>query len=324
LNNQFKNVLVTGGAGFIGSHIVDALMEDPRVGIVRVMDNLLTGSYDNIAQHAGNPKFQWMQADIRDMDSCLEACEGMDMICHQAALGSVPRSINDPVTTNGINITGTLQVFEAARQKGIKRIVYAASSSTYGDHPDLPKQEDKIGKPLSPYAVTKLVNELYARVFGSLYGMELIGLRYFNIFGPRQSPKGPYAAVIPLFIQAFMKGESPKINGDGSFSRDFTYVANAVQANKMALFTDNTEALNQVFNIACGGTTSLNEMVKALQDLTGSELAAVHGPTRLGDIPHSLADIQKAAAFLNYYPEVQFREGLSKTYDWFLTQSNDK
>ena len=316
--------MVTGGAGFIGSHIVDALMEDPRVGIVRVMDNLLTGSYDNIAQHAGNPKFQWMQADIRDMDSCLEACEGMDMICHQAALGSVPRSINDPVTTNGINITGTLQVFEAARQKGIKRIVYAASSSTYGDHPDLPKQEDKIGKPLSPYAVTKLVNELYARVFGSLYGMELIGLRYFNIFGPRQSPKGPYAAVIPLFIQAFMKGESPKINGDGSFSRDFTYVANAVQANKKALFTDNAEAINRVYNIACGGTTSLNEMVKALQELTGSELAAVHGPTRLGDIPHSLADIQKAAADLNYHPEVQFREGLSKTYDWFLTQPYEK
>lgn len=319
-----KNVLVTGGAGFIGSHIVDALMEDPRVGIVRVMDNLLTGSYGNIAQHEGNPKFQWMQADIRDMDSCLEACEGMDMICHQAALGSVPRSINDPVTTNGINITGTLQVFEAARQKGIKRIVYAASSSTYGDHPDLPKQEDKIGNPLSPYAVTKLVNELYARVFGSLYGMELIGLRYFNIFGPRQSPKGPYAAVIPLFIQAFMKGESPKINGDGSFSRDFTYVANAVQANKKALFTDNAAAINQVYNIACGGTTSLNEMVKALQELTGSELAAVHGPTRLGDIPHSLADIQKASAYLNYHPEVQFREGLSKTYDWFLTQPNEK
>jgi len=318
------NVLVTGGAGFIGSHIVDALLNEPRVELVRVMDNLLTGSYDNIAHHAENPKFQWMQADIRDMESCQKACEGIDKVCHQAALGSVPRSINDPVTTNSINISGTLNVFEAARQAGIKRVVYAASSSTYGDHPDLPKQEDKIGNPLSPYAVTKLVNEQYAKVFGSLYGMELIGLRYFNIFGPRQSPKGPYAAVIPLFIQAFLNDQSPKINGDGSFSRDFTYVDNAVQANVKALFTEEQQAVNQVYNIACGGTTSLNQMVASLQRLTGKSIPALLGPTRLGDIPHSMAAIEKAKSHLNYQPEVLFEEGLERTLKWSISTFGKK
>jgi len=318
------NVLVTGGAGFIGSHIVDALLNEPRVELVRVMDNLLTGSYDNIAHHSENPKFQWMQADIRDMESCQKACEGIDKVCHQAALGSVPRSINDPVTTNSINISGTLNVFEAARQAGIKRVVYAASSSTYGDHPDLPKQEDKIGNPLSPYAVTKLVNEQYAKVFGSLYGMELIGLRYFNIFGPRQSPKGPYAAVIPLFIQAFLNDQSPKINGDGSFSRDFTYVDNAVQANVKALFTEEQQAVNQVYNIACGGTTSLNQMVASLQRLTGKSIPALLGPTRLGDIPHSMAAIEKAKSHLNYQPEVLFEEGLERTLKWSISTFGKK
>ncbi len=320
----YSKILVTGGAGFIGSHIVDALLKDPRVELVRVMDNLLTGSYDNIAQHAENPKFQWMQADIRDMESCQKACDGMDKVCHQAALGSVPRSINDPVTTNSINISGTLYVFEAARQAGIKRVAYAASSSTYGDHPDLPKQEDKIGNPLSPYAVTKLVNEHYAKVFGSLYGMELIGLRYFNIFGPRQSPKGPYAAVIPLFIQAFLNDQSPKINGDGSFSRDFTYVDNAVQANVKALFTEEQQAVNQVYNIACGGTTSLNQMVESLQRLTGKSIPALLGPTRLGDIPHSMAAIEKARSHLNYQPEVLFEEGLERTLKWSISTFGKK
>lgn len=309
-----KNILITGGAGFIGSHIADALLNDPRVGKVRVLDNLLTGYFSNIAHLAEHPRFEWTEGDIRDIETCKKACDGMDMVCHQAALGSVPRSINDPLTTNGINITGTLNVFEAARLAGIRRVVFAASSSTYGDHPDLPKIEDKIGKPLSPYAVTKYVNELYAGVYGRLYEMEMIGLRYFNIFGPRQSPEGPYAAVIPLFIRAFLNGESPKINGDGSFSRDFTYVANAVQANIKALFSENPAALNQIFNIACGHTTSLKEMVTALQHISGSNISAVHGPTRRGDIPHSMADISKAKALLEYEPEILFEEGLRTTF----------
>ena len=314
-----QNILVTGGAGFIGSNIVDALMADPRVGKVRVLDNLLTGYQKNIQHHIGNPRFEWHNADIRDPQACADACKDMHLVCHQAALGSVPRSINDPLTTNAINITGTLNVFEAARQAGIQRIVFAASSSTYGDHPGLPKVEDKIGKPLSPYAVTKYVNELYAGVYGSLYGMELIGLRYFNIFGPRQSPEGPYAAVLPLFIRCFKNGERPVINGDGSFSRDFTFVANAVQANLLALFTDRSEALNQIFNIACGNTTSLNEMVSTLCAISSVTIEPVYGPNRVGDIPHSMADISKAQNLLGYQPQIHFREGLEITF-----QSNNE
>ena len=313
-----KNILVTGGAGFIGSNLVDALLEDERVGKVRVLDNLMTSSVENIQHLLTNPRFEWMEGDIRDFDTCMKAMEGMDLVDHQAALGSVPRSINDPVTTNGINIGGTLNVFEAARQSGIKRVVYAASSSTYGDHPDLPKVEDKIGKPLSPYAVTKLVNELYANVYGKLYGMEFIGLRYFNIFGPRQSPKGAYAAVIPLFMQCFSEDKAPQINGDGTFSRDFTYVANAVLANRLALFTEESAALNQIYNIACGHTTSLNQMVEALRIISGKGIQAKHGPNRMGDIPHSLADISKAQNMLGYQPQMLFQAGLTQTYQWFL------
>ncbi|MDX2281792.1 MAG: SDR family oxidoreductase [Saprospiraceae bacterium] len=313
-----KNILVTGGAGFIGSNLVDALLADERVGKVRVLDNLLTSSVENIQHVLSNPRFEWIEGDIRDFDTCMKAMKGMDLVDHQAALGSVPRSINDPVTTNGINIGGTLNVFEAARQSGIKRVVYAASSSTYGDHPDLPKVEDKIGKPLSPYAVTKLVNELYADVYGKLYGMEFIGLRYFNIFGPRQSPKGAYAAVIPLFMQCFLEDKAPQINGDGTFSRDFTYVANAVLANRLALFTEDSNALNQIYNIACGHTTSLNQMVEALRIISGKDIQANHGPNRRGDIPHSLADISKAQQLLGYQPQMLFQAGLTQTYQWFL------
>ena len=311
------HVLVTGGAGFIGSNLVEALLADDRVNFVTVLDNLATGSLDNVAAFNGHPKFRFIEGDIRNYSDCVKACEGVDLISHQAALGSVPRSINDPLTTNEVNITGTLNIFTSAKEKGIKRIVYAASSSTYGDHPGLPKQEDVIGKPLSPYAVTKYVNELYARVYADLYGMEFIGLRYFNIFGPRQNPKGPYAAVIPLFAEAILKGLPPTINGDGTHSRDFTYVSNAVQANILSLFTDNAAAINQVYNIACGQQTSLNDLFEGLKKEAGSTLQAVHGPERKGDIKHSLADITKAEKLLGYSVIVSVEEGLRKTYTWY-------
>jgi UDP-N-acetylglucosamine 4-epimerase len=311
------NILLTGGAGFIGSNILDALLTDPRVGTVRVLDNLLTGSLDNIQHHFDNPRFEWMKGDIRDLDTCRNACENVQLVCHQAALGSVPRSIQDPATTNAINISGTLNVFEAARLNGIKRIVFAASSSTYGDHTALPKVEQNIGKPLSPYAVTKLVNELYADVYAKLYSIQMIGLRYFNIFGPRQSPNGPYAAVIPQFLQCFEDDKAPAINGDGSFSRDFTFVNNAVNANLLALFTTNEQAVNQIYNIACGYATNLNQVVQTLRDVTGKNINADHRPNRPGDIPHSLADISKAKNFLDYSPNVLFPEGLEITYQWF-------
>lgn len=311
------HILVTGGAGFIGSHLVGALLQDERVTRVRVLDNLATGSRTNLQAYLANPRLEFMEGDIRDWDTCQRACAGMDRISHQAALGSVPRSIQDPLTSNAVNITGTLHLLEAARLAGIQRLVYAASSSTYGDHPDLPKMEDRIGRPLSPYAVTKYVNELYAEVYSQLFGLETIGLRYFNIFGPRQNPNGPYAAVIPLFIRHFLENTPPQINGDGTYSRDFTYVDNAVLANLLALFTTNPAALNQVYNIACGAATSLNELVQALQGLSGKDLAPRHGPIRSGDVPHSLAAIGKAQTFLGYEPRVTFAAGLAQTYAWF-------
>lgn len=314
-------ILVTGGAGFIGSNLVGQLLKDERVSFVRVLDNLATGSTRNLQDYRQHPRFEFMQADIRNYNDCLAACEGIDLITHQAALGSVPRSIADPLTSNEVNITGTLNVFNAAREKNIRRVVYAASSSTYGDHPGLPKVEDQIGQPLSPYAVTKLVNELYARVYASLYGMEFIGLRYFNIFGPRQDPNGPYAAVIPLFARALLANQPPVINGDGSHSRDFTFVDNAVQANLLALFTTNPEAVNQVYNIACGEQTSLIGLYEQLRAEAGSELQPVHGPDRKGDVKHSLADISKAKRLLGYSPAVSVAEGLRFTFQWYRGQS---
>jgi len=313
-------ILVTGGAGFIGSHIVAALLEHPAITLVRVLDNLATGSLKNIEEFKSHPKFEFVEADIRNFQSCLDVCADIDRITHQAALGSVPRSINDPLTTNDVNITGTLNIFTAAKEKNIKRIVYAASSSTYGDHPGLPKVEDKIGKPLSPYAVTKFVNELYAKVYGELYGLELIGLRYFNIFGPRQNPAGPYAAVIPLFAEAIIKNEQPIINGDGEHSRDFTYVDNAVQANLLSLFTNNAAALNQVYNIACGEQTSLNQLFEGLRNEAGTILEPKHGPERTGDVKHSLADVSKAKQLLGYEVKVAVKEGLQKTFRWYKDQ----
>jgi len=314
-----KKILVTGGAGFIGSNLVDALLADKRIRFVRVLDNLSTGFEENIAQHFGHPKFEFLEADIRDFDACLAACNNMDLISHHAALGSVPRSIQDPLTTHAVNISGTLNVFHAAKESGIKRLVYAASSSTYGDSTALPKLEQNIGKPLSPYAVTKYVNELYASVYARTYGLEVIGLRYFNVFGPRQSPNGAYAAAIPLFINKLMHGESPTIHGDGSHSRDFTFVANAVQANLLALFCENKAALGEVFNIAFGQQTTLLELFETLRQELKVNITAIFGPERLGDIPHSLASIEKAQRVLGYFPAVSVSEGLKRTVEWLLS-----
>lgn len=311
------HILITGGAGFIGSNLVEKLLQHERVTMVRAMDNLATGSLQNIREFSSHPRFEFIQDDIRDYNACLQASEGIDCISHQAALGSVPRSVNDPLTTNEVNITGTLNIFTAAKEKKIKRIIYAASSSTYGDHPGLPKTEDQIGNPLSPYAVTKYVNELYARVYASLYNMEFIGLRYFNIFGPKQNPQGPYAAVIPLFIKALLENKSPVINGDGKHSRDFTFVDNAVQANMKAIFTTHADAVNQVYNIACGHQTSLLQLFDCLKKEANNSISPVHGPARMGDVKHSLADISKAKNLLGYEPVLSVQEGLKATFEWY-------
>jgi UDP-N-acetylglucosamine 4-epimerase len=310
-------ILITGGAGFIGSHLAEHFLQLPNVTGIRVLDNLSTGSLKNIENFLQNPKFEFFEGDIRSYKTCLQACQDIDLISHQAALGSVTRSINEPLITNEVNVTGTLNIFTAAKEQGIRRVVYAASSSTYGDHPGLPKVEEKIGNPLSPYAVSKLVNELYAKVYADIYGMELIGLRYFNIFGPRQRTDGAYAAVIPLFVNAVLNNEPPVVNGNGEHSRDFTYVANAVQANERALFTRDKEAVNQLYNIACGEQTTLNDLFLFLKGLAGSDLVPLYGPERPGDVKHSLADISKANTLLNYQPSVTIREGLKSTFEWY-------
>jgi UDP-N-acetylglucosamine 4-epimerase len=316
-------LLVTGGAGFIGSNLCQALLADERVSLVRVLDNLATGCIKNIEPFLNNPRFQFINGDICDFDTCEKACHEIDLVCHQAALGSVPRSINDPVTTNAVNISGTLNVFTAAKNAGIKKIVYAASSSTYGDSESLPKVEHIIGKPLSPYAVTKLVNELYADVFSQLYNMQFIGLRYFNVFGPKQNPNGAYAAVIPLFAKAVLNNESPFINGDGEQSRDFTYVANAVQANIKALFCDNAMAWNQVYNIACGEQNTINQLFETLKSFTGNtQLKPTHREARTGDVRYSLASIEKAIELLNYEPSVNLHQGLKLSVDWYKNNLN--
>jgi len=313
-------ILITGGAGFIGSNLVEHLLQKPGVELVRVLDNLATGLMKNIEPFQSNPKFEFLQGDIRDYSTCLQACDEINLVSHQAALGSVPRSINDPLTTNEVNITGTLNIFTAAKERGIKRVVYAASSSTYGDHPDLPKVEEKIGNPLSPYAVTKYVNELYAKVYAEVYGLQTVGLRYFNVFGPKQNPAGAYAAVIPLFIKAVLNNEPPTINGDGEHSRDFTYVHNAVHANDCALFTQNPEAVNEVYNVAVGEQTSLNQLFEMIKEVAGSDLAPKYGPERKGDVKHSLADISKAKTLLGYAPDVTIKQGLKATFEWYRQQ----
>jgi len=307
--------LVTGGAGFIGSNLVEYLL---RYGAakVRVLDNFSTGFYQNIERFKDNPAFELVEGDIRDLEICKKAVNGIDYVSHQAALGSVPRSINDPITTNEVNISGFLNILCAVKDSSdVKRMVYAASSSTYGDSQTLPKVEDVIGKPLSPYAVTKYVNELYADVFAKTYGVEMIGLRYFNIFGPGQSPQGEYAAVIPLFIKAVKEGSSAFINGNGEQTRDFTYIENAVQANVKALFAEKN-AINQVYNIACGERTSLNNVWDVINEIGGKDVKANYRDNRAGDIRDSLADISKARHSLNYQPLFNLREGLIETYNF--------
>jgi UDP-N-acetylglucosamine 4-epimerase len=316
-----EKILITGGAGFIGSNLTEYFLQKGYK--VVVLDNFATGHRHNIAMHEGNPNFKLIEGDIRNPDDCKKAVDGVDYVLHQAALGSVPRSINDPITSNEVNVSGFMQMLIASRDAGVKRFVYAASSSTYGDSASLPKVEDVIGRPLSPYAVTKYVNELYADVFAKTYGIETIGLRYFNVFGRRQDPKGAYAAVIPKFVMQLMKHESPVINGAGDFSRDFTYVDNVIQMNELAMLTQNLEAVNTVYNTAVGDRTTLNDLVKYLKEYLSAydpaiaDVPVLHGPQRKGDIPHSLASIEKAKRLLGYKPTHVISEGLKEAVDWY-------
>lgn len=312
--------LVTGGAGFIGSHLVEYLLTH-KAGKVIVLDNLSTGFISNIRLFESFPQFHFIEGDITDPETCSKACQGIDYVFHQAALGSVPRSIKDPLATNQANITGFLNMLNAAREQKVRRIVYASSSSVFGDSAALPKVEEQLGNPLSPYAVTKRVNELYGQVFSRIYKMEIIGLRYFNIFGPRQNPGGPYAAAIPLFMQALMDHKRPVIFGDGEQSRDFTYVENAVQANIRAMFCPAETATGEVFNIAVGERITVNQLYHYLRETAGSDLQPEYAEERPGDVKHSLADISKAVSLLGYKPAVQVREGLSRTFQWFRQQA---
>jgi UDP-N-acetylglucosamine 4-epimerase len=308
--------LVTGGAGFIGSNIVEYLLKYGAKK-VRVLDNLVTGRASNIEAFKSNPSFEFLEGDIRDLTTCQKACTGIDFISHQAALGSVPRSIKEPANTNSVNVDGFVNMLIAAKDNGAKKFVYASSSSVYGDEKSLPKLEEKIGNPLSPYAVSKYTNELYANVFKSVYGTEVIGLRYFNIFGPRQDPNGEYAAVIPLFVSKIMNRATVYIDGDGEQTRDFTFVENAVQANVRAMLSTNTEAAGKVFNIAVGKNFSVNTLYGEIQKQLGSDHAATYRDARKGDIRNSLADISKAQSLIGYKPEFDFFRGLAITVDYF-------
>lgn len=316
--------LVTGGAGFIGSNLVEYLIKYGAKK-VRVLDNFATGHRNNLSQFINQPGFELIEGDIRDLATCNEAATGIDYILHQAALGSVPRSINDPATSNEVNVTGFLNMLLACRDQKVKRMIYAASSSTYGDSKELPKVEDRIGKPLSPYAVTKYVNELYADVFSRLYNLELVGLRYFNVFGQRQDPNGAYAAVIPKFVSQLINHESPVINGDGEYSRDFTYIDNVVQMNIKAALTSNPEAVNKVYNVAYGQKTTLNELVNSLKinlaeyDPAIAKVEIIYGPLRNGDIPHSLASINRAATLLDYSPRFSIAAGLQEAVSYYVS-----
>lgn len=316
-----ETILITGGAGFIGSNLTAYFLN--RGYRVRCLDNFATGRPQNIVEFLSNPNYTFMGGDIRNTGDCNKACEGVDYVLHEAALGSVPRSVVDPATTNEVNISGFVNILIAARDAGIKRFVFAASSSTYGDSTQLPKEEEYIGRPLSPYAVTKYVNELYADVFARTYGIEYIGLRYFNVFGPKQDPYGAYAAVIPQFVKNFLSHEAPVINGDGSFSRDFTYIDNVIQINELALTTSNPEAVNQIYNTAFGERTTLNQLVDYLKEILSKQdpkiasIEPLYGSNRIGDIPHSLACIDKAKKLLGYNPQFSVRKGLAACCDWY-------
>lgn len=318
---QSAKVLVTGGAGFIGSNLCEALLK--LNSTVVCLDNFSTGKRENISEISEHPNFTLIEGDIRNLEDCHKAVAGVDYVLHEAALGSVPRSINDPITSNDVNVSGFLNMLVACRDANVKRFVYAASSSTYGDSEALPKVEDKIGKPLSPYAITKYVNELYADIFHTTYGLDTIGLRYFNVFGRKQDPNGAYAAVIPKFVMQFMRHESPVINGDGTYSRDFTYIDNVVQMNLLALTTSNEEAVNQVYNTAVGDRTDLVKLTQLLKEYLSDfdpeikKVEVKHGPNRAGDIPHSLASVEKAKKLMGYQPQYKIEEGLKQAVNWY-------
>jgi UDP-N-acetylglucosamine 4-epimerase len=316
-----KSILVTGGAGFIGSNLCEALLE--KGNKVICLDNFATGKRENLEQLLKDTNFTLIEGDIRKLEDCLKATKNVDYVLHQAALGSVPRSIKDPITSNDVNVSGFLNMLVAARDNGVKRFVFAASSSTYGDSQSMPKVEDIIGKPLSPYAITKYLNELYADIFSKTYGLETIGLRYFNVFGRKQDPNGAYAAVIPKFVSQLMSNESPVINGDGNYSRDFTYIDNVIQANLLSLVTTNEKAINTVFNVAYGDRNTLNDLMEYLKkylsefDSRISNIEVIYGPNRAGDIPHSHASIEKARTLLNYNPKFSLQRGLKEAVKWY-------
>lgn len=317
-----KKIVITGGAGFIGSNLCDYFIS--KGNEVICLDNFATGHLHNLNAVINNPNFTLIEGDIRNFEVCQKAVKGVDYVLHQAALGSVPRSINDPITTNEVNVSGFLNMLTAARDAKVKRFIYAASSSTYGDSQGLPKVEDVIGKPLSPYAITKYVNELYAEIYSKTYGIETIGLRYFNVFGRKQDPNGAYAAVIPLFVKQFMNYESPVINGDGNYSRDFTYIDNVIQMNELAMLTENPKAVNTVYNTAFGDRTTLTKLVQLLKENLAqfdpkiAEVEVVHGPNRAGDIPHSLASIEKAKNNLGYHPKYSIEQGIQEAVSWYF------
>jgi len=316
-----KKVLITGGAGFIGSNLCESFLDAGNEVIC--LDNLATGFKSNLEHLLDKPRFKFVEGDIRDFDTCKELIGKVDVVLHQAALGSVPRSINDPITSNQVNVDGFLNILQAARETGVERVVYAASSSTYGDSTELPKVEENIGMPISPYAVTKYVNELYAHVFSNLFGLKIIGLRYFNVFGRKQTPDGAYAAAIPKFIKAFMSHESPVIHGDGLQTRDFTYIDNVIQINHLAAGTDNPDAFNNVYNVAYGDRTSLMDLIDVIRESLSkfdsdiSKVQVEHGPPREGDVRDSLADISKAKRLLGYQPEYSLNEGIREAIDWY-------
>lgn len=318
---DMKRILVTGGAGFIGSNLCDYFLG--KGYRVRCLDNFSTGHLHNIEALLENPNFELQEGDIRNSADCETAVKNVDFVLHHAALGSVPRSIKDPVTSNDVNVSGFLNMLVASRDANVSRFIYAASSSTYGDSEALPKVEDVIGKPLSPYAITKYVNELYAEIFSRTYGLETIGLRYFNVFGRKQDPNGAYAAVIPKFVMQLMRHESPVINGDGNYSRDFTYIDNVIQMNELAMTTNNSEAVNTIYNTAFGDRNSLNDLVRYLKkylseyDHSINDVAVLHGEQRAGDIPHSLASIEKAKKLLGYDPKFSLKDGLREAIDWY-------